>query len=404
MSSSNQFSAADSALGYLYQARVALLWALRRLKINNEFLVSLETLDDVTFESKGGSVEELLQTKHHLKNSGALTDSSPDLWKSLRVWFEAFSAKRIPTNASLHLLTTGTASVGSIAAYLRLDKGRDVDAALKALEATAQSSISQTNAPAYAAFLTASPNDRRQLLENVVVLDASPVITALDVELKDEVFWASERKFHDAFLQRLEGWWLRRCLKQLASPNLIDRILAVEIEDQMADLRDQFKQDSLPIDDDLLDFDLDDATKNAHATSTFVRQLEIVAAGKRRIAAAIRDYYRAFHQRSRWLRDDLILIGDLALYEKRLTEEWELIFEAMRDELGAGATEDAQKKAAREVLKWAETVLISIRVGVTEPFVCRGSLHMLADEPRIGWHPEFQYRLNEILTGAEAVA
>jgi hypothetical protein len=51
--SRSQFSAADAALGYLYQVRVALLWALRRLKSQTEFLVSIETLDDVTFETKG---------------------------------------------------------------------------------------------------------------------------------------------------------------------------------------------------------------------------------------------------------------------------------------------------------------------------------------------------------------
>lgn len=56
--SSNAFSAADSALGYLYQVRVALLWSLRRAKVGGDFVVSLETLDDVTFESKGGTPED----------------------------------------------------------------------------------------------------------------------------------------------------------------------------------------------------------------------------------------------------------------------------------------------------------------------------------------------------------
>jgi hypothetical protein len=49
MTGANKFSAADSALGYLYQVRVALLWSLRRLKTENDFTVSLETLDDVSF-------------------------------------------------------------------------------------------------------------------------------------------------------------------------------------------------------------------------------------------------------------------------------------------------------------------------------------------------------------------
>ncbi len=85
------FSAADSALGYLYQVRVALLWSLRRAGSGKDFIVSLETLDDVTFESpqaRGPKADELLQAKHHRKSEASLTDASADLWKSLRVWFE----------------------------------------------------------------------------------------------------------------------------------------------------------------------------------------------------------------------------------------------------------------------------------------------------------------------------
>jgi hypothetical protein len=397
------FSAADSALGYLYQVRVALLWALRRLKIDVDFVISLETLDDVTFETKGGKPDELLQTKHHRNREATLTDASEDLWKSLRVWFEGHLAGTIPPEAALHLLTTRTAPADSIAARLRSDDSRDVDGAVKALETTAQSSASRANAPAYAAFLGTSTRDRKKLIDNVVIIDGAPTITALDGDLKTEVFWAVERKYHDAFLERLEGWWLRRCLKQLASTASADRVLAREIETQMSDLREQFKQDSLPIDDDLLTFDLDEATKIAHAGSTFVRQLEIITAGKRRIATAVRDYYRAFEQRSRWLRNDLLLIGDLTQYERRLVEEWELVFEGVKDELGDAAAEAAQQKAARDVLRWAEGVSLPIRPGVTEPFITRGSLHMLADEIRLGWHPQFRDRLAALLQAKEAL-
>ena len=98
----NQFSAADAALGYLYQVRVALVWALRRLKVAPEFFVSIETLDDVTFETKGGTPVELLQTKHHRNRKASLSDASPDLWKSLRIWFEGRKGESIPADAALH--------------------------------------------------------------------------------------------------------------------------------------------------------------------------------------------------------------------------------------------------------------------------------------------------------------
>lgn len=396
-----RFSAADSALGYLYQARVALLWSLRRLKASRDFLVYLETLDDVTFETKGGTPAELLQTKHHRSRLASLTDASPDLWKTLRVWFSASAS--VESSTAFYLLTTSAAPAGSIAARLRPREGRDVEGALAAMASVAGSSVSATNAEAYRAFNRASLAERKKLVDRVFVLDSAPQMADLDAELKADLFWAVSRPHLDAFLERLESWWLRRVLKQLASPGLADRILADEIEAEFSDLQEQFGPEALPIDDDLLAFDLDEETRLAHAGSTFVRQLQIINAGKVRIAAAVRDYYRAFEQRSRWIRNDLLLVGDLSRYERRLVEEWELVFEGVKDELGATAAEDAKQRAAREVLKWAESVSMPIRPKVTAPWVTRGSLHMLADGLRLGWHPEFRDRIAAIVGGTEGL-
>ncbi len=395
----SQFSAADSALGYLYQARLGLLWALKRLKVNSDFLVSLETIDDVTFESNGRP-DELLQTKHHLTRPAVLTDASTDLWKTLRVWFEGASAKIIPTETNLYLVTTSTVGNGSVASKL-CQNDRDIASALITLEITAQTSSSQENAAAYKSFLDTPVADRRTILDRVVILDGTPTIGNLNDDLKAEIFWATERQYQDAFLQYLEGWWLRRVVNQMARINVGDRILGAELESQMSDLREQFKQDSLPIADDLLNFSLDDSDIAAYGDFLFVRQLELAKVGKRRVAGAVRDYYRAFEQRSRWLRHDLLMVGDLNNYERKLVEEWGLVFEAMRDELGDNAAEQAKEGAARKVLEWAERTCISIRPAVTEPFVFRGSMHILADNLRVGWHMEFRERLAHLL-GTEA--
>lgn len=400
---STPFSAADSALGYLYQVRVALLWSLSRIK-HGEFVVSLETLDDVTFEAKGGPAEELLQTKHHRTREASLTDMSADLWKSLRVWFEGHASGQILTGTSLYLLTTAAAPAGSAASYLRRE-GRDVARALTLLEAVPSTSQNQALVPAFTAFNAASAAARRTILERVIVLDQASGVLTIDNDLKAEVFWTADPKHHDAFLQRLEGWWLRRVIKQLSTSPQPAGILSAEIEAEMTELREQFKQDNLPIDDDILEFTLDNATHAAHENYQFVHQLRLIEAGKRRVAAAIRDFYRAGAQRSRWLREDLLLIGDLSRYEGKLVEEWELVFEAAKDEIEATAVENEKRKAARSILTWAERATIAIRPGVTEPFFVRGSLHMLADErpPRIGWHPDFHDRLTELLKSSGSV-
>ena len=97
-------SAAKSAVGYMYQARLALLEALRYAYRDSGIEIAVEKLDDVSFEKDGGALE-LLQTKHHLKKSGDLTDSSVDLWKTLRVWAE--TSKADPSLPRPHPFCTG---------------------------------------------------------------------------------------------------------------------------------------------------------------------------------------------------------------------------------------------------------------------------------------------------------
>jgi hypothetical protein len=78
----NPFGAADVAVGYLYQIRLALFLSLVRLKQATaaDFFISLEILDDVAFEAAGRPAE-ILQAKHHRNRQANLADSSPDIWK-----------------------------------------------------------------------------------------------------------------------------------------------------------------------------------------------------------------------------------------------------------------------------------------------------------------------------------
>ncbi|MBF2761009.1 MAG: hypothetical protein ISN28_12245 [Ectothiorhodospiraceae bacterium AqS1] len=387
-----------AAFGYLYQIRSALLWTLRQLRTGSEFLIDIETLDDVDFETISGDPSEILQTKHHKAGTVSLTDTSFDLWKTLRIRREGRKSEEVDSQSSLFLVTTACAPSESAAWYLRASS-RNISAAQIALTAVAKKSTNRANAKGYHAFLAVDLSVREEILEKITIFDAAPNVKDLESDLKQEVYWAAGRENHAAFLQRLERWWCRRVLHQLSNATT-DRIGSIELEEQMSDLREGFKQQSLPIDDDLLDFSLDDATMDARKGSTFIQRIELTKAGNRRIAAAIRDYYRAFEQRSRWLRDGLIVggMGDLRKYEKRLVEEWELTFESVRDELGDAATADAKEDAARKVLEWAEKTLIPIRPDVTEPFVSLGSLQMISDELRVGGHIDFRDRLAHLLT------
>jgi len=397
-----QFSAAPSALGYIFQCRYALLESLRRLRKEEEFTVSIETLDDVSFETEGGAAE-LLQTKHHLNRPANLTDASPDLWKSIRIWCEGMTNGTILDGSTFFLVTTAQTSEGSAAHYLKADDSRNVSKAIERLNATAESSTNETNKPAYAAFCSLDPDQKKALANATVVVVGVPSITDLNAELRKEIYGYAETKFLDPFMQRLEGWWFRRSIKNMAKsdPN---PILSEELYAETTRLREQFKQDCLPIDDEIMDATMD-ATIHAsgYQDTIFVQQLRMIEIGNPRVVFAIRNYFRAFEQRSRWIREDLLLVGELGRYEDRLVEEWDLRFQQMRDELGDETAEEAKKREAQTLYKWIETGMHhSIRPGVTELSIARGTYHMLADDQRVGWHPEFVQRLKNLLEPQEA--
>ena len=112
------FSASASFQGYLYQCAYALVAGMQRLREFGAVTVRIECLDDVDFSLPGSPVE-LLQLKHHNgSNPASLSDASPDMWGSLRVWMSNLFAGQVPSDAQLFLITAANASAGSAAALL----------------------------------------------------------------------------------------------------------------------------------------------------------------------------------------------------------------------------------------------------------------------------------------------
>jgi hypothetical protein len=184
-------SAAQSAAGYLYQARLALAECLRYAYRDSGIEIAIEKFDDVSFE-KDGSALELLQTKHHLKKSGDLTDGSVDLWKTLRVWAEATKADpSLPGRTRFVLITTAQAPPGSAASYLRSASERPVARDAKKAEAMLMESVgglqNKTLEKAIAAFTGLTPGMRRALVDAIEVLDGAPLISGLESIIEERL-------------------------------------------------------------------------------------------------------------------------------------------------------------------------------------------------------------------------
>ncbi len=395
-----KFSAAEQAIGYLYQVRYA-LWLLLNGAEEQELV--LEALDDIHLESQGTPLE-LLQTKHH-STQASLTNNSPDLWKTIRVWSVHLLDNRIqipPT--TLSLVTTATAPPDSIASALRPNGSRDCEEAVKELNIIAQISENKRLKKAFDAFTALSPDQQRALVEAIYILDQSPMIDDTADQILDKIKAAVSREHRSALFERLEGWWFGKAVAQLREGSG-QPITGFEVYDKVRSIADQFRPDALPI--DFLDAK-PDSTDPAGDDRLFIQQLRIVEVSNPRIEKAILDYYRAFHQRSRWAREELLDGGEVEQYEDRLVDEWERFCLALADEnQDNDLSEPELKEIGRQIYKWMEQVAdYRIRPNVTEPYVLRGSYHMLADKipPRVWWHPKFIERLEQILAKIPKVA
>lgn len=386
------FGAGASMVGYLYQVRIALLWAIRRSRMG-DFIVSIETLDDVSFE-EGGEPAAVLQAKHSLNATATLTDLCPELWKTLRVWMVGLASGEVPPGAARFLIATAEAPQGSACAALGTDgPGRDTAVASKLLKHAATTSSNNELKSAFEAYLDLNDAEREQLLSRIYVIPAQPDAAAILEQLQAELYHVSLHH-QNLSVQMLEGWWFKRVLAELVHPDC--GIPRAEIDAQISEIQESLKPDALPIDEELdaLMVALDQLPE--FANRPFYRQVELVGGSQLRIRNAITSYLRAFRQRSAWTRHDLLFDADLQKYDRRLHAEWELQYAQVCDELGPQATEEAMAQAGRAILKWVEDAHLPIRTGVNVPWVCRGSLHMLAEDRRLGWHPDFEARLKAI--------
>ena len=389
---STDFSATDSALGYLYQIRVALVISLQRLKRGEEFSTYLETLDDVVIAPSGSS-PDLLQLKHHNEGGANLTDASPDLWKSLRVWIKGHADGYIPTDAKLYLMTTSHISNRSSSVIYLTAESRNEEEAIKGLEVTATTSSSQTNSEAYRLFLNLSREEKLSLATSIQVLPESPNINDIEQFLRTEAGIWTRPQHVNHFSQQLEGWWYRRVVQQLKTTGTLP-IKSREIDLKIQDLRDQYTSDNLPLDEDIISGTIEE---DGYENRIFVQQAKLAGIGSNRILRAIQDYYRAYTQRSVWIREDLLNIDELGKYEQLLREEWALEFDRLADDMGEDAAENARQQAAKDIYAWVEKAIFHVRKNVTNPSISRGSFHMLSDTLTIGWHPDFIDRLQHLL-------
>ncbi len=397
----DKFSAGEQGLGYIYQARLALL---QLLQLPEGTAVFLEKDDDLDFVDQDGS-KSLASLKHKAAGD-RLTDLSTDFWKSVRIWLTRYKRDgRSASNLHFFLFTTGAVSGGSfLTRFLPTQTGTGDE--MTTLSEQAEEALGRSKSPFIGdiakEFNELTPTEKQDFLARVLILDGSPRIEDIPESIKDRHMRSIRREHRSSVFERLEGWWNDGVIKQLTGAR-DEGIFGYEVSDKLSALSEEYKQDNLPITfrgkEPVGEIDTDNDPR------TFVVQLRKIGISSNRIRNAILDYYRAFEQRSEWARENLLVSEEIEGYEDRLVEEWSRYRDVVFEELDSNSAEDVLLRAGRNLYTWADQESgnyesLRIRARVTEPYVTRGSFHILADaapEPRVYWHPRFLDRLGQVL-------
>jgi len=378
----NAFDATPSLKGYLYQLRYALLMAIRDSREVDDLddcTITIESVEDISCDHNGES-SKLVQVKHSI-NPGNITDRSPKIWSTIRVWCQQILSPNIAAQPTFVLLTTNSIESGSIAEKLSGNfKLRDVESAKDEMLSIAQKGGNRENSEGYKAFQALSEAERDLLVSSIYFVGDAPDITLVGGDIKKALRGYVNERYLSAFTERVEGDWFVKVIAALLKqgPNAIplgDIVTTIE------QIKKEYDDDNLP---DQYEFENTDPFFESETKKHYITQLKLIDPSKRLITTAITNCVKARKQRMAWSRAGLLNPGELNIYDQRLWNEWD--FRAGLEEAKTNSKVDIGKAIYQSC---QIDGVKPIRAKFNGDYVARGSYHLLANRNKIGWHPNY---------------
>jgi hypothetical protein len=381
------FSAVQQWIGNHYQVK----WGLfRLLELSDlEAKVYIEADDDVVSQVKNSSFD-YDQLKYHKDGAGNLTDKSPDLWKTLRIWVHLLGSDDTDAQTVFTLVTTSPIKAGSALSWLG-EFARNIDEAVDCLDKASNSCENESCQPGITAYNKLLPDAKKALLARVYVIQQPASIASLRDKIKRLLITSTDPKRLPALLTRVEEWWglrVEETIVRAADQNVHEPITFLELIEKVDEIRKQLTEDNLPLDDHKLEID---ELISSCKEKRFIKQIAMFDIDGYIIRPAVEDYYESFYQVSRWTRDGLLKLNELSNYQKILIREWELCIGFCWRSIKLASSEDKKEMASR-LYQMVMSKHLPIRPQVCVPYIMRGNFHMLANDSfyRIKWHPDFE--------------
>jgi len=386
-----KITASESYLGYEYQALQALLLILPS---GSNSKVYIERFDDVDFEN--GNEKKIIQGKFSLKNKRKITSKEPAFWKSLGNWIDLIETGIISEDEYHFLiLTTRDTDDSIILQFTEDEKKRDSKELLDNLIEQAEKieNKNKENKKHIKKFLNLDYGKKFSLVEKIQIFTNQPNILEIQEKINTHLKEWSLSDFYEGFFDAIYGWWYREILKRL-SGDVNQPLTHNELVETIQYNRSQQSAKTLPVYFDKITNP--DKIVEELKKFNFVEQLHLIDLENGTVIACMMDYYLAAEHRSKWVRKLSHVSDRLDDYDKELKSKWGSEFLSSEREIKKLniVDEDKLKGYGLKIFEWMDKYSfypdLKLEKDVGKIWLWKGSFHMLSDECKVGWHPNFK--------------
>jgi hypothetical protein len=353
------------------------------LKCGPGGIVCVEVLGDVATIMADNQL--LIEEDKSSVNSNPLTNKSTDLWKTFYNWIKAVKNNEIIVNKTNFILFTNQTGRNGI--VNTFDSAQTLEEAKLAIANAKQVLKDIDQKHDIWPFYNFVVNQEINILIEVI-LKFELQIGSLNGynEVRDElVRILLPRKQIPFILNFISGWLQQEVITKISKKELA-KVTWEEFEKQTAVVFDRARRR------ELIDFTLqdpikeDDIQQQVKIQPTYLKQLEAIDCDDDDILEAVADFLRAKVNRDKWIEDEIIDESVAKEFYEKLHAYWK------NEKQGIDITQKQLDKEQKGKLLLAHCKNRQTLIRNEEPpnSTIAGTYHSLADEPVLGWHPDWE--------------
>jgi len=377
-------NAAGQLFGYSLQFPRALL---RLLQSGTDAKVGIEVCGDVSVFFPDGKI--LSEEDKSSLSRNVLTDTSTNLWKTFYNWINAINNRNLNARTDKFILYTNH-TVTSDSVVLKLSEAKeskDIDEivrfSINKLEKISKeqyvfkymNSVLKENKDIFVEMI---PN-----FEIIVDHKADDVYDSIRKEIRNKVVPEVQIEY---LLGSLTGWLQTTISQKIASaePAIISYS---EFGTYFLHLFTMIRNKQ-----ELIDYALskipakNELAQKARERPLYIKQLEIIKSSQDDIIEAVSDYFRANINRQEWIEKAIINETSMQDFQDRLYS----FHQNSKKQIALTKSHETSENQGQLLLLSCKNRRERISNMDPPDKTVQGTYHVLADEPCLGWHPDWQ--------------